>query len=66
MLGKNLRQDFAHPFAGSMLNAFDATEQDGIGINLNFRESRRRFSQRGRRRDENNQVSVGTRMEITR
>ena len=66
MLGKNFRQDLAHPLAGSVLNSFNATKQDGVGINFYFSESGSSFSQRGRGRNENNQISVGTRMEITR
>jgi hypothetical protein len=65
-VGKNFRQDFAHPLSGSVLDALNATKQDGVGINLNFSESTRGLSQRGRWRNENNQISIGTRMEITR
>ena len=54
MLGENFLQDLAHPLSGSVLDAFNATKQDGVGINFNFSESSRGFSQRGRWRNENN------------
>jgi hypothetical protein len=66
MVGKNFRQDLAHPLSGSVLDAFNATKQNGVGINFNFGESTRRFSQRGRWGNENNQISIGTRMQISR
>ena len=65
MLWKNFRQDLAHPFAGSVLDALNTTKQDGLGINFGFSKPPSSFSERSRGRNENNQISVGTGVEIT-
>ena len=46
MFGKHFGNYFTHALASSILNAFDAAQQHGVGIDRNFSELSGRFTQR--------------------